>query len=84
MTSAEAEEFSATVNWASTLVVPVPSDVDYYNITVEGVDCIFLEDNYGTGKSVFSLLWLKDGIFHALIGDGNLAEALESVSSMEY
>jgi len=83
MTSAEAEEFSSTVNWATTLVVPIPSDVDYHNITVEGVDSIFLENNYGTGKSVYSLLWLKDGILHALIGDGNLAEALESVSSLE-
>jgi hypothetical protein len=83
LTSTEAKEFSATVNWATTLVVPIPSDVEYHNITVEGVNSIFLEDNYASGKSVYSLLWLKEGILHALIGDGTLAEALESVNSLE-
>jgi hypothetical protein len=83
MTPEEAEEFSATVNWATTLVVPIPSDVDYQPLSIEGVDGFFLEDNYATGKSAFSLLWLKDGILHALIGDGTLAEALQSVNSLE-
>jgi hypothetical protein len=83
MSAAEAQEFSATVNWATTLVVPIPSDVDYQPIFIEGVDGFFLEDNYASGKSAYSLIWLKDGIFHALIGDGTLSDALRSINSLE-
>jgi hypothetical protein len=83
MTAEQAEEFSSTVNWATTLVVPVPSDIKYHKIKVEGVEGIFLEDEYARGKSVYSLLWLKDGILNALIGDGSLVEALESINSLE-
>lgn len=83
MTEAEAEEFSTTVNWATTLVVPVPSDMDYRHVLVDGVDGIFLFDRYQGGKSVYTLLWIKDGIFHALIGDGTLVDARRSVRSLE-
>ena len=83
MTADEAEAFSATVNWATTLVVPVPSDIDYQTVPVEGVDGIFLEDRYSSGKSAYTLIWLKDGMLHALIGDGTLAEALHSVGSLK-
>jgi hypothetical protein len=83
MSKADAEAFSATVNWATTLVVPVPSDVEYRDIMVEGVNGIFLEDRYDGGKAVYTLLWIKDGLFHALIGDGTLTEALQIVRSLE-
>jgi len=83
MTADEAEAFSATVNWATTLVVPVPSDIDYQTVPVEGVDGIFLEDRYASGKSAYTLIWLKDGMLYALIGDGTLAEALRSVGSLK-
>ncbi len=83
MSEADAKEFSTTVNWATTLVVPVPSDVDYRKTSVEGVDATFLEDRYDGGKSVYTLLWIKDGLLHALIGDGTLSDALRSVKSLE-
>jgi hypothetical protein len=84
MSPAEAEEFSATVNWATTLVVPVPSDVEYRQVKVEGVDGVFLmEETYPGEKAVYTLLWLKDGLLNALIGDGSLADALQSVNSLE-
>lgn len=83
MSETEAKEFSSTVNWATTLVVPVPSDVDYHNVTIEGVEGILLEDRYDGGKSVYTLIWIKDGLLHALIGDGTFADALHSVNSLE-
>jgi hypothetical protein len=83
MSETEAKEFSSTVNWATTLVVPVPSDVDYHNVTIEGVEGILLEDRYDGGKSVYTLIWIKDGLLHALIGDGTFADALNSVNSLE-
>lgn len=84
MSATEAEQFSATVNWATTLVVPVPSDMKYRQVIVEGVNGIFLEEEtYPGEKAVYTLLWLKDGVLNALIGDGSLADALQSVDSLE-
>ena len=84
MSPAEAEQFSATVNWATTLVVPVPSDMKYRQVKVEGVDGIYLvEDTYPGEKAVYTLLWLKDGMLNALIGDGSLVDALKAVDSLE-
>lgn len=83
MSAVEAKEFSATVNWATTLVVPVPSDVDYSQVTVEGEKGILLEDQHAGGKAVFTLLWIKNGRLHALIGDGTFTDALRSVNSLQ-
>jgi hypothetical protein len=83
MSESEAQAFSRTVNWATTLVVPVPSDVDYRQVQVEGVDGVFVEDRISGGKTIYTLMWVVDGRLHALTGDGTLAEALQVVASLE-
>jgi hypothetical protein len=84
MSPTEAEEFSTKVNWATTLVVPVPSDVEYRPVTVEGVEGVFLQEEAYPGQSaVYTLLWLKDDQLNALIGDGSLVDALQTVNSLE-
>lgn len=83
MSPAEAEQFSATINWATTLVVPVPSDMNYQQVMVEGVKGIYLEEEtYPGEKAVYTLMWLKDDILNALIGDGSLEDALKAVESL--
>jgi hypothetical protein len=71
------------VDWATTLVVPVPSDVDYRHVQVDGVDGVFLEDRVSGGKTIYTLMWIVDGRLHALTGDGTLSEALQVVDSLE-
>jgi len=83
LSESEAKSFSATVNWATTLVVPVPSDIEYQHVSIEGVDGIFLNDSLEGGKTVYTLLWVKNDLLHALIGDGSLTDALQSVKSLE-
>jgi hypothetical protein len=85
MSEKEAKDFSSRVNWATTLVVPVPSDIEYRNVTVEGVDAVLLEDPH-TGNSsisVYTLLWVKDGMFHALAGNGKFSDALSFIRSLK-
>ena len=84
MSPAEAEQFSSTINWATTLVVPVPSDMEYRQVMVEGVKGIYLEEEtYPGEKAVYTLMWLKDDVLNALIGDGSLEDALKTVESLE-
>lgn len=83
MSPKEAEQFSATVNWATTLVIPVPSDMEYRQVIVEGTSGIYLEEEtYPGEKAGYTLLWLKDGLLNALIGNGSLEDALQAVESL--
>jgi hypothetical protein len=83
MSEQDAREFSKRVNWATTLVVPVPSDVNYRNVTVEGVGGVLLEDLYAGDQPIYTLLWVKEGMFYALTGNGKLVDALSFVRSLE-
>ena len=70
MSREEAAAFTATVDWTSTLVVPIPRNAaTYEDVSVDGV----------TGKLIlrtseyspeYALLWVKDGIVYAISGSG--------------
>jgi hypothetical protein len=78
----EAAAFTATVDWTSTLVIPVPRRATSKDVSVDGV----------TGKLIqrvtdyapeYALIWVKDGIIYGLSGTGTdtapafaIAEAL--------
>ena len=83
MSPEEATAFSNRVDWATTLVVPVPQGADYRNVTVDGVDGVLLEDTYGKGNARFTMLWVKDGKFYALSGDGTRYSPVIIGNSME-
>jgi hypothetical protein len=70
MSPAEAAAFGDRVDWATTLVVPVPQGADYRNVMVDGAEGVILEDTYAGGNARFTMLWVKDGMFYALSGDG--------------
>ena len=68
MSREEAAAFTATVDWTSTLVIPVPRRASTYeDVSVDGV----------TGKLIqrvtdyapeYALIWVKDGIVYAVSG----------------
>jgi hypothetical protein len=82
MSQEEAAAFTATVDWTSTLVIPVPRRATSQDVSVDGV----------TGKLIqrvtdyapeYALIWVKDGTVYALSGTGTdtapafaIAEAL--------
>ena len=83
MSPQEAEAFSERVDWATTLVVPVPQGADYRSVKVDGVDGVLLEDTYAGGNARFTLLWVKDGMFYALSGDGTRYSPVKIGNSLE-
>jgi hypothetical protein len=83
MSPSEAEAFSNRVDWATTLVVPVPQGADYRSVMVDGAEGVILEDTYAGGNARFTMLWVKDGMFYALSGDGTRYSPTRIGNSLE-
>jgi hypothetical protein len=83
MSPSEAEAFSNRVDWATTLVVPVPQGADYRSVKVDGAEGVILEDTYAGGNARFTMLWVKDGMFYALSGDGTRYSPTRIGNSLE-
>jgi hypothetical protein len=85
MTAEEAVAFTSTVDWTSTLVVPIPSNAaDYEQVSVDDVTGTLIQRRSREGEpSTFALLWVKDGIIYAISGrGGNSEQALEMANSL--
>lgn len=80
MSPAEARSFCQTVDWSSTLVVPVPGNVSsYQTVSVDGVSGTLISLPNGQR---YSLLWVKDGIIYSLNGHGDPNQALNLAASL--
>ena len=82
MTPAEAHSFCQTVDWSSTLVVPIPrNSSSYETVTVDGVEGTLITETLTQGNR-YSLLWIKNGVIHSLAGHGNSSDALSLAASL--
>jgi hypothetical protein len=85
MTVEEAAAFTDTVDWTSTLVVPIPSNAaTYEQVMVDGVTGTLIRRSSREGEpTTFALFWVKDGIIYAISGRGaNSDLALEMANSL--
>ena len=83
MTAEEAAEFTSTVDWTSTLIVPIPKNAaSYQQISVDGVTGTLIERPSDDAPQ-FALFWVKDGIIYTIGGLGNNTQkALELANSL--
>jgi Putative zinc-finger len=82
MTPAEAQSFCQTVDWSSTLVVPIPRNTSSYEkVTVDGVEGTLITETLSQGNR-YSLMWIKNGVIHSLGGHGNSSDALSVAASL--
>jgi hypothetical protein len=83
MTSDEAAAFTSTVDWTSTLVVPIPRNAaTYEQIPVDGVTGTLIQRPSDDAPQ-FTLLWVKDGIIYAVAGLGNKSQqAIQIANSL--
>jgi len=83
MSREEAAAFTSTVDWASTLVVPIPKNAaTYEQVVVDGVNGTLIQ-RAADDHPRFALLWVKDGIIYAISGLGaNSEQALEMANSL--
>jgi hypothetical protein len=83
MTAEEAAQFTSTVDWTSTLIVPIPKNAaSYQQVTVDGVTGTLIERPTDDAPQ-FALFWVKDGIIYTIGGLGsNSQKALEIANSL--
>jgi hypothetical protein len=83
MSAVQAREFCQTVDWKSTLVLPITRFVrSYATVTVDGVQGTLMTpaDRRGPGSV---LIWVKDGIIYQLAGPGGSSDAIALANSLE-
>lgn len=70
MSKDQAHSFAQTVDWTSTLVVPIPRNAaQYKKITVDGVDGYLIQRPLGDLPQ-YAIVWVKSGIIYAIGGIG--------------
>ncbi len=84
MSAEEAQAFSETVDWASTLIVPIPRNgAVYTQVPVDGVTG-YLIQRPADDAPQYAVIWVKDGIIYAIGGLGsNSSAALEMADSLK-
>jgi len=82
MTPGDAHSFCQTVDWSSTLVVPIPRNTgSYETVNVDGVEGTLITETLPQGTR-YSLLWVKNGVIHSLSGHGSSSDALTLAASL--
>jgi hypothetical protein len=83
MTHEQAVTFTQTVDWTSSLVVPIPKNAaTYQQVTVDGVTGSLIKRPADDAPQ-FVLLWVKNGIIYAIGGLGtNSQQALLMANSL--
>ena len=86
MSAEAAHAFCQTVDWTSTLVIPVPRDASsYQTVAVDGVEGTLISmSRLGARRPAgYTLLWVKNGIIYSLAGQGDSGNAVALAGSLE-
>ncbi|MBN8655584.1 MAG: hypothetical protein J0M11_07600 [Anaerolineae bacterium] len=71
MESEEAASFASSVDWATTLVVPIPRDVTTHSeVSVDGVTGVLIQRTEEYAPE-YLLMWVKDGILYVIADTGS-------------
>jgi hypothetical protein len=84
LTPEEAAQFSQSVDWTTTLVIPIPRyGTEYQEVMVDGVAGTVIMQSERREFPHYLLIWIKDGIVYALTGPGDAQSAVELANSLE-
>jgi hypothetical protein len=84
MTPEEAAQFSQSVDWTTTLVIPIPRDgTEYQDVFVDGVEGTLIMQSQRSEFPHYLLVWIKEGVVYGLTGPGTAGSALEMADSLE-
>jgi Putative zinc-finger len=81
----KAREFCQTVDWKSTLVLPIPRTVQSYEtVSINGVRGTLMHFPETNPKHPsFALIWVDNGIIYSVIGRGDASSAVQLASSLQ-
>ena len=82
----EARTFNESIDWATTLVIPIPIDprVNVNEVDINGAKGYsFIKGEPETDSEVaYNLLWIRDGIVYSLMGHGTADESIAIANSL--
>jgi len=83
MTPDQAAAFTNSVDWASTLVIPIPKNAaTYEQVAVDGVTGTLIQRPADDAPQ-YALVWVKDGIVYAISSMGtNSQQAIDMANSL--
>lgn len=83
MSPEQALKFSQSVDWTTTLVVPVPAAdwLTYSDVAVDGVTGTLISEAYEGQPSRYILIWVKDGQLYSLTGQGKSANVAIDIAN---
>ena len=77
MAPEEAAQFSQNIDWATTLVVPIPVyEASYRQVTVDGVQGTLILSDQGDYGQQYMLIWIKGDMVYVLTGPGGADTAV--------
>ncbi len=84
MTPEQAAAYTKTIDWTSTLVVPIPKNAaTYQQLTVDGVTGTLIQ-RPSDDAADFVLIWIKNGIVYSIGGLGsNSQRAIDMANSLK-
>ncbi len=84
LSATEAANFTQTVDWTSTFVLPVMGrETSYQQVTANGNDAVLLRPRNPGASSRFTLIWVDNGILYSLMGTGDDTTAQNLASQIE-
>ncbi|HTU51674.1 MAG TPA: zf-HC2 domain-containing protein [Acidobacteriaceae bacterium] len=84
MSANDAANFTQTVDWTSTLVLPVVrGESKYEQVQVNGNEAALLRPTNPQRSDRFSLMWVNNGIVFALNGTGDDTTAINLASQLQ-
>jgi hypothetical protein len=84
MSAADAHQFSQSVDWTSTLVIPFPRNAGTIEqVSVDGVTGTLISRDGRGSSGQYSLIWVKNGILYGLTGNGTSEQAITLAQSIQ-
>jgi hypothetical protein len=82
MSATQARNLGQTIDWKSTLVLPIPRFASSYSqVTVNGVQGTLIQGSGRRGPD-YVLVWVKNGIIYGLVGHGDSSSAVALANSL--
>jgi hypothetical protein len=84
MSATQARELGQSIDWKSTLVLPMPRFAGSYSqVQVSGVQGTLISNSNGSGRRGpdYVLIWVKNGIIYGLVGHGDASNAVAVANS---
>lgn len=83
MSELEAERMSKAIDWTTTLVLPIPTDiVSFREVTIDGTRGLVLSEAHDRRGSHSALMWQKDGIVYFLQGNLQASDLMDVADSI--